>query len=102
MFTIDANNNTTPNLPLLGSVSWEANVGMIYPSGCSDITSALKIFGNVVGGERIAGLVFIVQESLQLLQGFISQIDYPTGHFWVDTLECVLNEFVNAKFCGPN
>ncbi|KAJ7938291.1 hypothetical protein B0H13DRAFT_1942270 [Mycena leptocephala] len=75
MFTIDANNNTTPNLPLLGSVSWEAN-----------------IFGNVVGGERIAGLVFIVQESLQLLQGFISQIDYPTGHFWVDTLECVLND----------
>ncbi|KAJ6478551.1 hypothetical protein C8R47DRAFT_1287822 [Mycena vitilis] len=75
MFTIDANNNTKPNLPLLGSVSWETT-----------------IFGNVVRGERIAGLIFIIQESVQLLQGFITEIDYTTGHFWVDTLECVLND----------
>ncbi|KAJ6566672.1 hypothetical protein B0H19DRAFT_1257865 [Mycena capillaripes] len=76
MFTIDAHNNTTPNLPLFGIVSWETN-----------------LFGNIVRGEKIAGLIFIVQESLQLLQGFITDIDYTTGHFWVDTVvECVLND----------
>ncbi|KAJ6524493.1 hypothetical protein B0H19DRAFT_972034 [Mycena capillaripes] len=75
MFTVDANNNTTPNLPLFGSVSWETTV-----------------FGNIVRGERIAGIIYIVQETLNLLQGFITQIDYPSGHFWVDTLECVLND----------
>ncbi|KAJ7631906.1 hypothetical protein DFH06DRAFT_1004796 [Mycena polygramma] len=75
MFTVDANNNTTPNLPLLGSVSWETT-----------------IFGNIVRGERIAGLIFIIQESVQFLQGFITEIDYTTGHFWVDTLQCVLND----------
>ncbi|KAF7326924.1 hypothetical protein MVEN_02586300 [Mycena venus] len=75
MFTVDDSGNATPNLPLLGSVSWEANV-----------------YGNIVQGQRIAGLIFIVQESLQLLQGFITEIDYTTGHFWVDNLECVLND----------
>ncbi|KAF8172821.1 hypothetical protein K438DRAFT_1981305 [Mycena galopus ATCC 62051] len=75
MFTVDDAGNATPNLPLLGTVSWEANV-----------------FGNTVSGQRIAGLIFIVQESLQLLQGFITDIDYDTGHFWVDTLELVLND----------
>ncbi|KAJ7153588.1 hypothetical protein C8R43DRAFT_1066883 [Mycena crocata] len=64
-----------PNLPLLGSVSWEATV-----------------FGNVVNGERIAGLVYITQEIDQFLQGFITHIDYPTGHFFVDNMECVLND----------
>ncbi|KAJ7618900.1 hypothetical protein DFH06DRAFT_1107110 [Mycena polygramma] len=76
MFTVDASNNTIPNLPLLGSVSWETT-----------------IFGNIVRGEKIAGLIFMVQESTQLLQGFITEIDYTTGHFWVDTtVECVLND----------
>ncbi|KAJ7938290.1 hypothetical protein B0H13DRAFT_2572062 [Mycena leptocephala] len=75
MFIIDNNNNTKPNLPLLGTVSWEATV-----------------YGNIIRGERIAGLIYIVQESTQVLQGFITQINYTTGHFWVDTLECVLND----------
>ncbi|KAF7373463.1 hypothetical protein MSAN_00556000 [Mycena sanguinolenta] len=76
MFAVDAAGNATPQLPLLGTVSWEANV-----------------FGNVVGGEKIAGLIFITQEFGQILQGFITEIDYDTGHFWVGgDLECVLND----------
>ncbi|KAJ7141308.1 hypothetical protein C8R44DRAFT_974860 [Mycena epipterygia] len=67
--------NGKPNLPLLGSVSWEATV-----------------FGNVVSGQNIAGLVYIAQESTQLLQGFIASINFATGHFFVDTTECVLND----------
>ncbi|KAJ7456906.1 hypothetical protein FB451DRAFT_1047681 [Mycena latifolia] len=64
-----------PALPLLGSVSWEAT-----------------IFGNVVRDERIAGLIYIVQESTQLLQGFITSIDMTNGHFNVSDLECALND----------
>ncbi|KAJ7141307.1 hypothetical protein C8R44DRAFT_244410 [Mycena epipterygia] len=67
--------NGQPNLPLLGSVSWEATV-----------------FGNVVSGQNIAGLVYIAQESTQLLQGFIASINFATGHFFVGTTECVLND----------
>ncbi|KAJ7141361.1 hypothetical protein C8R44DRAFT_847123 [Mycena epipterygia] len=67
--------NGKPNLPLLGSVSWEATV-----------------FGNIVSGQRIAGLVYIAQESTQLLQGFITSINFTTGHFFVGTTECVLND----------
>ncbi|KAJ7701559.1 hypothetical protein B0H17DRAFT_189781 [Mycena rosella] len=64
-----------PTLPLLGEVSWEAT-----------------IFGNVVHGERLAGLVYIVQESTQLLQGFITSINMTNGHFNVSDMECVLND----------
>ncbi|KAJ7079967.1 hypothetical protein B0H15DRAFT_857498 [Mycena belliarum] len=64
-----------PSLPLLGSVSWEAT-----------------IFGNVVRGERIAGLIYIAQETTQLLQGFITSINMTTGHFHVSDLDCVLND----------
>ncbi|KAF7335652.1 hypothetical protein MVEN_02220200 [Mycena venus] len=66
----------TPSLPLLGSVSWEATV-----------------FGNIVQGQPIAGIIYIVQESTQLLQGFITQIDYTTGHFFINgEIEAVLND----------
>ncbi|KAJ7184710.1 hypothetical protein C8R46DRAFT_1343732 [Mycena filopes] len=76
MFTINEDNSTTPNLPLFGAVSWEAT-----------------IFGNIVKGESIAGLIYIVQESTQLLQGFITSINFTNGHFVVDNkVECVLND----------
>ncbi|KAJ6463349.1 hypothetical protein C8R45DRAFT_840993 [Mycena sanguinolenta] len=76
MFVVDDTGNATPQLPLFGTVSWEANV-----------------YGNIVSGQPIAGLIFIVQESLNLLQGFITEIDWTTGHFWIGTdLECVLND----------
>ncbi|KAJ7892241.1 hypothetical protein B0H13DRAFT_2038759 [Mycena leptocephala] len=66
----------TPNLPLLGSVSWEATV-----------------FGNIVQGQPIAGLIYIAQESEQLLQGFITEINYTTGHFFINNqIEAVLND----------
>ncbi|KAJ6529747.1 hypothetical protein B0H19DRAFT_1274139 [Mycena capillaripes] len=66
----------TPSLPLLGSVSWEAT-----------------IFGNIVQGQPIAGLIYIMQESTQLLQGFITEIDYTTGHFFINNeIEAVLND----------
>ncbi|KAJ7026500.1 hypothetical protein C8F04DRAFT_966333 [Mycena alexandri] len=66
----------TPSLPLLGSVSWEATV-----------------FGNIVQGQPIAGLIYITQESTQILQGFITEIDYTTGHFFVNNeIEAVLND----------
>ncbi|KAJ7195943.1 hypothetical protein GGX14DRAFT_575268 [Mycena pura] len=69
----DASGN--PQLPGLGTISWEVNV-----------------FGNQVGETRIAGLIFMFQESLQLLQGFITSIDYDTGHFMIDNQEAVLND----------
>ncbi|KAF7361123.1 hypothetical protein MSAN_01144100 [Mycena sanguinolenta] len=70
MFVVDGAGNATPQLPLFGTV-----------------------YGNVVGGQKIAGLIFIVQESLNFLQGFVTEIDWTTGHFWVGTdLECVLND----------
>ncbi|KAJ7468499.1 hypothetical protein FB451DRAFT_374846 [Mycena latifolia] len=62
-----------PSLPLLGTVSWEATV-----------------WGNVVQGQRIAGLVFIFQETTQLLQGFITDIDWSTGIFTVDNSQKAL------------
>ncbi|KAJ7452243.1 hypothetical protein FB451DRAFT_1145306 [Mycena latifolia] len=68
--------NGQPNLPLLGSVSWEATV-----------------FGNIVSGQHIAGLVYIFQEATQSLTGFITSINFTTGHFFVDNVvECVLND----------
>ncbi|KAJ7652402.1 hypothetical protein DFH06DRAFT_1418842 [Mycena polygramma] len=66
-----------PNLPLFqtSGVSWEATV-----------------FGNTVAGQRIVGLLYIAQESFQLLQGFISSIDMAAGTFVVDGRKCLLND----------
>ncbi|KAJ7145994.1 hypothetical protein C8R44DRAFT_656035 [Mycena epipterygia] len=65
-----------PNLPMLGTVSWEATV-----------------FGNIVNGQRIAGLVYIFQQSTQFLQGFITSINYTNGHLIIDNeVEVVLND----------
>ena len=41
------------------------------------------VVGNVVGGQYIAGLVFISQQSLNAGQGVISCIDYATGELQV-------------------
>ncbi|KAJ7145995.1 hypothetical protein C8R44DRAFT_5120 [Mycena epipterygia] len=65
-----------PNLPLFGTVSWEATV-----------------YGNIVDGQLIAGLVYIFQQSTQFLQGFITSINYTNGHFIINNeLEVVLND----------
>ncbi|KAJ7101876.1 hypothetical protein C8R44DRAFT_641211 [Mycena epipterygia] len=77
--------NSQPNLPLLGTVSWEATV-----------------FGNVVSGKQIAGLVYIVQESTQSLQGFITSINFTTGHFVVDNqAECPLGRYGKVNTAHP-
>ncbi|KAJ7082331.1 hypothetical protein C8R44DRAFT_652691 [Mycena epipterygia] len=79
------NQNGDPNLPLLGTVSWEATV-----------------FGNIVNGKRIAGLVYIFQETTQFLQGFITSIDFTNGHFVIDgELEVVLNDPLGVCRFGP-
>ncbi|KAJ7028589.1 hypothetical protein C8F04DRAFT_1290541 [Mycena alexandri] len=53
----------------------------------------LLVFGNIVQGQPIAGLIYITQESTQILQGFITEIDYTTGHFFVNNeIEAVLND----------
>ncbi|KAI5804609.1 hypothetical protein EDC01DRAFT_644074 [Geopyxis carbonaria] len=52
----------TPNLPLFGDIRWEAS-----------------IVANRIGGQYIAGMVFIFQEFLHESSGFITAIDYATG-----------------------
>ncbi|KAJ7706705.1 hypothetical protein B0H17DRAFT_1001140, partial [Mycena rosella] len=51
------------------------------------------VFGNIIQGQPIAGIIYIVQESTQLLQGFITEIDFTTGHFFINgDIEAVLND----------
>ncbi|KAJ7155815.1 hypothetical protein C8R46DRAFT_910506, partial [Mycena filopes] len=77
--------NGQPDLPLFGSVSWEATV-----------------VGNNVGGKKIAGLIYIAQLSAQSLQGFITSIDYSTGHFTIDgAVECPLGRFSRPYTANP-
>ena len=37
------------------------------------------MYANFIGGQYIAGIVFIFQEMSETAQGFISNIDYTTG-----------------------
>jgi hypothetical protein len=48
-----------------------------YPS------TEISIVGNIVGGEHIAGLVLISQQSLNGATGYITRIDYSTGAIFV-------------------
>lgn len=72
--------NGVANLP--GSQTWQVTV-----------------FGNRVSDEYIAGLVYIAQNPLRALQGFITSINYATGHFTLAGkfnparyIDCVLND----------
>lgn len=72
--------NGVPNLP--GTQTWQATV-----------------FGNRVNDQYIAGLVYIAQNPLRALQGFITSIDYTTGQFTLagkfnpaGYITCVLND----------
>jgi hypothetical protein len=47
------------------------------------ISYETTVFGNQVGKDFIVGLVFITQSSVRLLNGFINEIHYTTGEFWV-------------------
>ncbi|KAJ7847618.1 hypothetical protein B0H14DRAFT_3867439 [Mycena olivaceomarginata] len=77
--------NGQPNLPLLGSVSWEAT--------CPDVTIQPPGFRQHCFGPAHRRLVYISQEATQSLTGFITSINLTTGHFFVDNVvECVLND----------
>ncbi|KAK0184793.1 hypothetical protein F5146DRAFT_938089 [Armillaria mellea] len=60
------NENGTINLPLWPEISWEA-----------------QVFANFIGGQYIAGIVYIFQEIANLNEGFITAIDYEKGEFRV-------------------
>ncbi|KAK0451166.1 uncharacterized protein EV420DRAFT_1274355 [Desarmillaria tabescens] len=60
------NENGTIDLPLWPEISWEA-----------------QIFANFIGGQYIAGIVYIFQEIANLNEGFITAIDYEKGEFRV-------------------
>lgn len=45
----------------------------------------LNVVGNIVGDKRIAGLMYISQESLQGASGVITKINYTNGSLEVDT-----------------
>jgi hypothetical protein len=73
-------NNGVANLP--GTQTWQATV-----------------FGNRVNDQYVAGLVYIAQNPLRALQGFITSINYATGHFTLagkfnpaGYIDCVLND----------
>ncbi|KAH8814737.1 hypothetical protein DL96DRAFT_423323 [Flagelloscypha sp. PMI_526] len=72
-----------PKMPQFGTVSWQATV-----------------YGNRVGDDLIAGLIYIAQTQNQLIQGFVSAINTDSGHFRVagnfadgsTGIDCVLND----------
>jgi hypothetical protein len=61
--------NSGPSLALAGG----------YPS------FEMHAVGNIVGNRRIAGLLFVSQQSLNTSTGVITGIDYATGNLKVDT-----------------
>ncbi|KAF8890890.1 hypothetical protein BD779DRAFT_1701131 [Infundibulicybe gibba] len=60
------NSDGTINLPLWPTLSWEATV-----------------FANFINGQRVAGIVYIIQEVGNLNEGFINFIDYEKGEIRV-------------------
>ena len=46
----------------------------------------IHVQGNVVKGQYIAGLIFISQQSLNLIQGVITAIDYANGELQIATV----------------
>ncbi|THU90563.1 hypothetical protein K435DRAFT_675879 [Dendrothele bispora CBS 962.96] len=68
------NSNGQINLPLWPEISWEAFV-----------------FANYIGGQYIAGIVYIFQEIGNLNEGFITSIDYDKGEMRI-----------NGDFSDPN
>jgi hypothetical protein len=57
----------------------------------------LQVFGNVVNGQRIAGMVYIFQETFQLLQGFITAIDTTTGIMTIDNSQKIILNDVRSS-----
>ena len=66
-----------------------------YPSFEASIT------GNIVGGQYIAGLIYLSQQSLNGGNGVVSRIDYATGDLWV-TPEAGAGDMVRLQINDPN
>lgn len=66
-----------------------------YPSFEASIT------GNIVGGQYIAGLIYLSQQSLNGGNGIVSRIDYTTGDIWV-TPEAGAGDMVRLQINDPN
>lgn len=66
-----------------------------YPSFEASIT------GNIVGGQYIAGLIYLSQQSLNGGNGVVSRIDYATGDIWV-TPEAGAGDVVRLQINDPN
>ncbi len=59
-----------------------------FVNGPGQVTNGgleIHAVGNIVGARRIAGLVYVSQQSLNSSTGVISGIDYSTGNLLVDT-----------------
>ncbi|ESK86953.1 hypothetical protein Moror_3350 [Moniliophthora roreri MCA 2997] len=76
--------NETINLPLWPEVAWEA-----------------QIFANYIGGQHIAGIVYIFQELGNTGQGFISAIDYEKGELRVGGDPNVADSGVRVVISDP-
>ena len=65
-----------------------------------------QVFGNVVNGQYVSGIIYITQNAAQILQGFITSIDSTTGHFTVqqsattNAFNVVINDPTGVY--GPN
>ncbi|KAK1230375.1 hypothetical protein PQX77_006534 [Marasmius sp. AFHP31] len=77
--------NLLVNTPVLTAVSWSEMFkdGQINLPLWPEVAWEAQIFANYIGGQRIAGIVYIFQELGHTGQGFISHIDYEKGEFRV-------------------
>ncbi len=56
---------------------------VVYSYSSNPVLSVPKVFANYIGGQYIAGIVYILQEIANLNEGFITAIDYEKGEFRV-------------------
>jgi hypothetical protein len=81
-----------PLSPGMGGAPVDAAAGLLnhLPSGVTFTAASaalpsheIHVVGNVIGGQYIAGLIFISQQSLNAGSGVISCIDYATGELQI-------------------
>jgi hypothetical protein len=70
-------------LGLLNTPWTDANTGLPASYNAQLPSHEFHVQGNVIGGQNIAGLIFISQQGLNAGQGTISCIDYATGEMQV-------------------
>ncbi|KAK1230578.1 hypothetical protein PQX77_006315 [Marasmius sp. AFHP31] len=77
--------NLLVNTPVLTAVAWSEMFkdGQINLPLWPEVAWEAQIFANYIGGQQVAGIVYIFQELGHTGQGFISHIDYEKGEFRV-------------------